>query len=843
MAVPRRVFLSHTSELRRLPVGWSFVDAAEFAVKQAGDAPVDMAYFAADPRPPALVCGEAVRSADVFVGIVGFRYGVPVADRPELSYTELEFREAGEAGLPRLVFLLGEDVQGPAELFRDLEHGGRQERFRSSLHESGITLTTVSGPDDLRAALCQALVKPIPGGSCGAAGWRGPVFVVPPLRGDEVDRPWLMADLVGEVRRPRASVVGLARGLWGAGGFGKTTLARLLVHRDEIREEFPDGVVWVALGGSVAGRELAEKVSDVVGVLGGVRPGVTDPVVAGAELGRVVGDRRVLLVVDDVWSAEQVEPFLIGGPHAVRLFTTRNRAALPLSAQLVQVDEMGRGEAKQLLRVGVEDGDGVASGVVEGLLAATGRWPVLLALVNGAVRADYHAGRRAEESMREILQELNARGPTALDLTDTGERHTAVAHTIEASLSRLSVEQRERYRELAVFGKGVVIPGPVLARYWEATGGWSAFQTRRYCQRLADLALVSDYRCDPQRVMLHEVISGYLHEQTRRRHGEWNRALIDAHRDLVPEEAGTSAWWQLPDEQGYLWAWLPTHLREAGLDQELRACMHHLSWLVGKLENIGQAELEADLTLSDDPLSRALGTVVRHNAHVLKPLHPPGSLAATMATRLPSEGPIAAITKQVVAGLTRPHLRSITMLPDLPDPTMPPMSGHTCWVWALGVAPDGSWLASADDNGEVRIWDPATGTPRHTLTGHTSGVWTLGVAPDGSWLASADFSGEVRIWDPVTGTARHTLTGHTKKVWAMRVSPDGSWLASTDLGGEVRIWDPITGAALTSLRVAGGLFHLRLISTTIAAAGERGLYFLTLCRDSPPQRAITISQT
>ncbi|MEO7196151.1 MAG: hypothetical protein ABIZ05_15290, partial [Pseudonocardiaceae bacterium] len=109
-------------------------------------------------------------------------------------------------------------------------------------------------------------------------------------------------------------------------------------------------------------------------------------------------------------------------------------------------------------------------------------------------------------------------------------------------------------------------------------------------------------------------------------------------------------------------------------------------------------------------------------------------------------------------------------------------------------------------------------------------VWALGVAPDGSWLASADEGGEVRVWDPITGTPRHTLTGHTSGVQALGVAPDGSWLASASWAGEVRIWDPITGAALTSLRVAGALYYLLLTATTIVAAGERGLYFLALCR-------------
>ena len=69
-----------------------------------------MAGFPAADQVPAELCRERVRGCEVYVGVLGTRYGSPVRDEPEVSYTELEFDTATEAGLHRLVFLLDTDA-------------------------------------------------------------------------------------------------------------------------------------------------------------------------------------------------------------------------------------------------------------------------------------------------------------------------------------------------------------------------------------------------------------------------------------------------------------------------------------------------------------------------------------------------------------------------------------------------------------------------------------------------------------------------------------------------------------------------------------------------------------
>src|SRR5512133_74724 len=318
---PRRVFLSHTAELRRYPAGRSFVAAAQDAVIKAGD---------------------AVAAADVFVLIAGFGYGSPVPDRPQLSYTELEHATAEQRGMPRLVFLLGEDTEGPAALFADLEYGARQQAFRERLADSGVTTATVTSPAELETALLQALTalpRPDQQSTLKGAAVGRRVWTIPARVRGFTGRAALLAELEVARRSGEATVV---QAVTGMGGIGKTTAAIEYAHRHH--DEFD--VAWWVPAENLA--LLPDRLAELALALD-LTTATTPPGVGVARLlGELARRDRWLLVFDNAEDPRALSRWLPEGPGQV-LITSRNPAWQRFAAT-VGVREFTRAESIALLR-------------------------------------------------------------------------------------------------------------------------------------------------------------------------------------------------------------------------------------------------------------------------------------------------------------------------------------------------------------------------------------------------------------------------------------------------------------------------------------------------------------
>jgi WD40 repeat protein len=119
--------------------------------------------------------------------------------------------------------------------------------------------------------------------------------------------------------------------------------------------------------------------------------------------------------------------------------------------------------------------------------------------------------------------------------------------------------------------------------------------------------------------------------------------------------------------------------------------------------------------------------------------------------------------------------------------TLPDFSNS---VWAMALSADGSHLAIGGDtaDGNVRIYDRASGKLLHTLRGDIR-IISVAFSPDGRRLAAAGHERVVRLWDTTTGQEVLSLRGHKDIIGRVLFSQDGQRLASASADGEVRIWD------------------------------------------------------
>ena len=140
------------------------------------------------------------------------------------------------------------------------------------------------------------------------------------------------------------------------------------------------------------------------------------------------------------------------------------------------------------------------------------------------------------------------------------------------------------------------------------------------------------------------------------------------------------------------------------------------------------------------------------------------------------------------------------------------LQGHRGAVLAVCAVPVGerTLVASAGEDGTVRLWDPVTATAEAILKGHAGSVNAVCAVPVGerTLVASAGEDGTVRLWDPVTATAEAILKGHAGSVNAVCAIPVGerTLVASAGEGFRVHLWDPTAASCEAILHLDNDKF-------------------------------------
>ena len=170
------------------------------------------------------------------------------------------------------------------------------------------------------------------------------------------------------------------------GGIGKTVLAKALTEDEVVQRDFPDGIVWITAG-KERKRDFIEEMREVAKALGDDLRRFKKPLECENQYRTTIANKAALIVVDDVWTIDDIKPLLAESPRSCFLFTTRDAAiGRFVGAHEHRADLLDVAQSRELLASWANLPIAELPATADNIIHECGRLPLAVSVVGAMLR-------------------------------------------------------------------------------------------------------------------------------------------------------------------------------------------------------------------------------------------------------------------------------------------------------------------------------------------------------------------------------------------------------------------------------------------------------------------------
>jgi tetratricopeptide (TPR) repeat protein len=239
----------------------------------------------------------------------------------------------------------------------------------------------------------------------------------------------------------------------GLPGVGKTAMAMELVNHTAVRNHFKDGVLWAGLGQAA---NPLHNVSQWADALGQDLSSLGNEDQRAQAVADAIGERHVLLVIDDAWDIDSASPLRCGGLNCCHLLTTRDNWVARIFASsdpVLTLPTLNEEAAYEMLIRLAPEACEADPAKARDLARAVGGLPLALGLLAGYLSAPHRSmfSTLSENAFKDMMDPIKRLQLAEKRLGTIGGAKVTLETTVALSLYGLPQDAITAFYSLGAF--------------------------------------------------------------------------------------------------------------------------------------------------------------------------------------------------------------------------------------------------------------------------------------------------------------------------------------------------------------------------------------------------------